>query len=220
MKKRSDIHRDYRPFRELVLGLFRNYESETRKLTGLRGSTHQSLVAQVTAFGFPPIDNDRLLESILPSKAKSLIDLSRSRRFLYLEPIIQGGHFLPVMSFIGEFRTLKPELRLRVALFLLDSTEKLRAVGYRFETPEGPGRHSYYHAQPIITFRDGSPQLPCPNWLSTDHPTLPLDAVDPVTLLLALLISLYGYRYFTEKVSPWLGGISPYYSKKMRCTST
>jgi hypothetical protein len=168
------------------------------------------------ACGFRPIETDRWLESIFPRDGKSSFDLLQTNRFLYLEPITKAGHFLPVLTFKCDFTKSHLEVRLRLALFLLDSASKLRAVGYRFETPEGPGRHSYYHAQPITSFAlDSSSQLPCPNWLSSDHPSFVLDAVDPVTLLVGLLVSLYGYTYFPTKVAVWLRGVSRYYSKKM-----
>jgi hypothetical protein len=69
----------------------------------------------------------------------------------------------------------------------------LAAIGCRFEPPEGPGIHNYYHAQIFRAFHPGGKELPCcPTWLPESWPAFHLKADDPVTLLVSMVISLYG----------------------------
>jgi hypothetical protein len=84
---------------------------------------------------------------------------------------------------------------------------KTRAFGYRFESPEGPGSHHYYHAQSISGFERDEPFLNTASWLPTGCPTFPLDANHPVKLLLSLLIALYGISYIS-RINPYVPGIS------------
>jgi hypothetical protein len=100
----------------------------------------------------------------------------------------------------------KPEIRLRIGLFLLDKLEtkkelQIKSFGFRFETPEGEGTHNFYHAQPIRHFKKGQLELlNCPAWLPTAEPTLPLCATNPVELSICLLVSLYGWRFYKRLV--------------------
>lgn len=58
--------------------------------------------------------------------------------------------------------------------------------------------HSYYHAQPFNRFMRG-PSLPgSPEWLATSTPTFPVDADCTVTLLIAMIISVYGFGVVHE----------------------
>jgi hypothetical protein len=68
------------------------------------------------------------------------------------------------------------------------------AIGLRFEMPEGAdGLHSYFHTQLCRHFRGETALFPgCPEWLPDQHPAIPVDADGPLSLLIALLKSLYG----------------------------
>ncbi len=74
------------------------------------------------------------------------------------------------------------------------------AFGFRWESPEDAGldsssEHGYWHAQPIKTVRTGSGAvrpIPKQDRISDHFPTFPIDAIDSVTLLGAVVISLYG----------------------------
>lgn len=71
-----------------------------------------------------------------------------------------------------------------------------RSVGWRFEAPEGPGEHCYWHAQPIreVRLEGGAIQLATPGWLPPKMPTLPLAADNPLELLLCAVVSIYGHE--------------------------
>jgi hypothetical protein len=70
------------------------------------------------------------------------------------------------------------------------------ALGWRFEAPEGPGEHCFWHAQPIREVRldNGVVNLTLPAWVPVNMPTLPLAAENPEELLLCALVSIYGHH--------------------------
>jgi hypothetical protein len=103
---------------------------------------------------------------------------------------------VPILRIASDFGRSIPELRIRLVLFSLRDG-KPSGFGYRFESPEGPGRHHYYHAQPI-DLKAVESFLDAEDRLSTKCPTFPLDADNPVQLLLSLLISLYGVSYILQ----------------------
>lgn len=121
-------------------------------------------------------------------------DAGNQNKYIFLKPINEGGGIIPILSFHYNFQPSKAELRLRVALFVPDGNSDVAAIGCRFEPPEGPGTHNYFHAQMFREFRAvGGSFLPsCPAWLPCSTPAFQLKAYDPVTLLISMVISLYG----------------------------
>ncbi len=144
------------------------------------------------AMSWQPLQTQKQLETILSGTDW---DLSDTGFFLYLEPL-ENMKAIPIMTFHFNFSTSIPEFRLQLVVFLRNSKDEIVSVGYRFETPEGEGGHDFYHAQPIKAVRTrGQGDLPStPDWLPDDYPTFPMDASDPVALLITLLVSLYNYN--------------------------
>jgi hypothetical protein len=140
----------------------------------------------------PPIGNLSEYEKLLPSASSPRIDFAPTRKFLYLRSPARGDAVLPVLTACFDFDRSLPEVRLQTALFALQSSSPA-AIGVRYETPEGIGLHSYFHAQPFKAFAKGPPLPSAPPWLPTSTPTIPLDASTPVQLLVCLVASLYGY---------------------------
>lgn len=72
------------------------------------------------------------------------------------------------------------------------------AMAWRFESPEGPGDHCYWHCQPVRQLRGAhAPPLErLPHWHFDDLPTLPVAASNSDELLVALLVSIYGHDTF------------------------
>ena len=116
-------------------------------------------------------------------------------------------------------------LRLYILMVQLDQEKKLQGIGFRFESPEieqydndtqaNEGMHDFYHAQLITGFCYG-PLVEIPNWLPVTQPSFPLPADDPITLVLALLLTLYGKKYcweFYSKHSSNLPELSNYIKK-------
>jgi hypothetical protein len=140
--------------------------------------------------------NSRELESLLNEGAPKTIKMFNKKAFIYLPPIEKGGWLVPILSVEYNYAVETPELTLKVALFLIsenDDKETLQAIGYRFETPHEQERHHYYHVQPIKGFeRDNNRwNLPGTEWVPTDYPAFPMDAQDPIELLVCMLVSLY-----------------------------
>jgi len=156
---------------------------------------HARIVERLQVLQISRVENARRLEELIAANEFDLLD---AKRFIYLEPVLQGPQMLPVMSVRCNFRRAAPEVRLELGLFLLDSKGELAAIGVRFETPEGStGMHRYYHAQLFVAFhKEGAYRLPqCPEWVPTEQPALLLKAQDPVSLLMNLVVSVYGYDH-------------------------
>ena len=97
-------------------------------------------------------------------------------------------------------------------LVSLDKKGDPYGIGFRMETPESmnqegnmpanPGIHDFYHAQLIQSFRreelNSELQIDCPCWIPESQPSFPLPAECPVTLLLCLIVTLYGRNYYNE----------------------
>lgn len=170
--------------RQILVWLQDRYGSWQRNPQGPASKFHDLVHSAFMAFP------ETQLEDLLADKLK----FDSQNRYLFLEPINEGAGIVPVLSFRYNFQKPNAELRLQLALFV-PYDNGLAAIGCRFEPPEGPGTHDYFHAQ---IFRDfygvaGGPSLPCcPTWLPTSRPAFQLKADDPVTLLICMLISLYG----------------------------
>lgn len=105
--------------------------------------------------------------------------------------------YVPYLRCKWDFTASPAELRLRVALCYQhpsDAPRELRAVGYRYETPEPAQRHSMHHVQPIRSFEGaGGTELPgLFRYTLDDAPTFPLAATDPAGVVGCMIVSLYG----------------------------
>jgi hypothetical protein len=169
---------------------------------------------------YPPYHSQQL-EGIL--KGEAGFDTLASRRFVYGPALSRGSPRLwPVMAFSAEEGCR--DLRARVGLFFGDASppvedERVSAVAWRFEPPEdSSGSHSYYHAQPISAWTTGFSNLPVALPLNESYPAFPLLADDPLGLLAAVLISLYGRTYVARLLanSDMLQFISPVKAKLWR----
>ncbi len=116
-------------------------------------------------------------------------------QFLYMDVVVDDRPLIPVVSFNYDFSEDREELRLRVGLIGRSSDGTPISAGFRFETREGPtGVHRYYHAQMISSLGvpKGSDPLPMDHWVPESQPAIPLDADNPLALLVCFLVSLYG----------------------------
>lgn len=124
-------------------------------------------------------------------------DTCESRAFVYADVIRRGNPVLwPVLAFSAERASHR--LKIRAALFYEASGSSsemgISAVGWRLEPPEdSDGAHSYYHAQPISEWdNSGKQKLPVVDNINEVYPAFPIAAADSISLLAALLVSLYG----------------------------
>jgi hypothetical protein len=132
---------------------------------------------------FPPAI-PRAIERIFSADDKGDLD-----QFLYLVEIREG--WIPTVSLRYNFEATIPELRIRVGLFRQISGVTA-AVGMRFETPEGPGSHNYYHAQLVAGLDRTHDFLFEGRNVPSHFPAFPLDASSPQQLFAAFIAALYG----------------------------
>lgn len=154
------------------------------------------------------------------------MDFSESERgkVIYLPPLEKDPDCIPILSLYFKLKENQSIAKLRVLLIRLDENRKphgIYGIGFRMETPEkinqnislstndqdtdttnSGGCHDFHHAQLIRKFGqkklDNKLQIDCPIWLPQSQPSFPLPAECPVTLLLCLLVTLYGRDYYND----------------------
>jgi hypothetical protein len=179
-------------FSNVVVTLFASHRTP-----GTYVDRDTSLVYRELAPYYAAFTDGVLLRRYLPTPSNRETNFTTIRQYLYLNPVMRGLWLLPVLSIKANFERSLPEVRLRLGLFLW-AKGRVRSLGMRFETPEGPGLHNYYHMQFIRGFDGGSEMPGSLWWLPTKEPTVPLDADNPVALLLCLLVNLYGFHYLNQ----------------------
>ncbi len=125
---------------------------------------------------------------------KAVAKLQIPKNFaIYLPPLSDDQSFVPLLTF--ELDSEKASVaNFRLDLYHYDKVLNLHHVGFRFETPtQGSKKHLFFHAQPI----EHSSQHVIPGSNSGAKrtgtlPCLPLQADDPVSLVICLVLSLYG----------------------------
>ena len=147
--------------------------------------------------------------------------VSTRREGLYLPPLERNPEFVPVLQVECTRNEEWADVKLMVMMVRSVNEEetccinrnevevgenktsvnedKPRIVGLGFRMEKGTGRHSFHHAQFVRGFEHG-PSVECPSWLPEKQPSFPLTAKCPVTLVLCLLLTLYGtkcLRFFT-----------------------
>jgi len=133
--------------------------------------------------------------------------LSDWRRFVFLRMIYDQVWWLPVMTFKYDLVT-PPVVRIRIALFRSheDDASRLRAVGFRMETPDPPdgapgvlGKHTFCHIQ-LISDLDPTlgRALPDLAWIPTEQPSMPLRADNYLQMCVAGVVALYGGLRLSE----------------------
>jgi len=151
-------------------------------------------IHEQTALYFRKVSS-RELEALLNTGAPSKVNLIDNNAFICLPPIEKGDCFVPILCVEYDYSLVVPELHLRIALFLIsegDGDETLKAIGYRFETAHTRDRHHYCHLQHINKLGQRNRYtLPGVEWIPTEYPAFPIDAQDPIQLLVCMLVSLY-----------------------------
>jgi hypothetical protein len=182
-----------------------------RERNALEGYTSAALdlhARLLTPYRKIPVEE---LERLLSGGALQ-VDMLERRQFIYLEAVREGALTIPILSLQCDFGLERVFIRLRVALFVLDrdAPSELRAVGYRFESPEQPGEdgtesiHNYYHVQLFTHYKKNDPawELPnCPAWMPTKQPAFTIDAYSPLSLLNGMVISIYGGGFFRQTMA-------------------
>lgn len=190
--------------------------------------------------GWTPI-GEREFEYWFPVSADELhIDFSQRKLVLYLPPLEKNAEFVPVLSLKCNLDETRINIELRVMLVCRveddEGKEMLCGVGFRLESPYGEeedkdkeegeenedekeGLHDFYHAQ-LMRSLGWKSSVECPSWLPCTQPSFPLTADCPITLVLCLLLTLYGKDYcwdfyahnhqlsdlhqYMTKLQPWI----------------
>jgi hypothetical protein len=190
---------------------------------------------------WPPIareDIERLFTSSGTGSDESVeVNFSKSQRgqVLYLPPLEKEPHFVPILSLYCKLNDKQSIAKFRVMLVRLDDcfeeNRKVYGIGFRMETPESmnqnatttdnEGIHDFHHAQLIQKFgqtRLNKLLIDCPGWIPESQPSFPLPAKCPVTLLLCLIVTLYGRKCYNQFLDNYLvnyrkSAIEPYKKK-------
>jgi len=121
------------------------------------------------------------------------------REYFYLPPLEHHPDFIVIFAAMCQFGQEPWNVDFRVHLYrLLGESEfggpdgrDFEHFTIRFEGPEPMPTHHYYHAQ--FTLGESSP-----HWFPDSIPCLPLAAHNPVTMLVCLMMSLYGRQMFED----------------------
>lgn len=172
-------------------------------------------------------ENIDVLFSGLETESEPLVvDFLKSQRgaVLYLPPLEKDPDCVPILSLCCKLKETQSVAKLRVMLVKLDEKRKpdgIYGIGFRMETPErfnqdeslstnnqnlrtdnAGGIHDFHHAQLIQKFGqsklDDKLKIDCPVWIPQTQPSFPLPAECPVTLLLCMIITLYGRKYYEQ----------------------
>jgi hypothetical protein len=101
-------------------------------------------------------------------------------------------------------------VRLTLVLLGRDSDQKPYGTAWRFESPEGPGAHCYYHCQPVRQVRSAvqiAALQRLPAWFPDDSPTIPVNAADAYELLVSMLVAVYGHDGFDDLQQQYFSGL-------------
>jgi len=204
------MDKDLGTFRDLVLWLWDNHERPWEYSRRDALSIYQDIGGVYTS-----VLRKEELANILPSD--DCVKTTFATMYLYLDPVTKGTTMVPVLSACCDFGRSPAEVRLRLGLFMRHK-RNVKAIGYRFEAPEGKGSHNYYHVQVISGLKEPFSPQECSSWLPDRQPAFPLDADDPVKLLLCLLVSLYGVQYVARlKTDAYLGNRLSDYLDRLSC---
>ena len=165
-----------------------------------------------------PVKSEDIEDLFSPCKPAN-VNFFKENKVLYLPPMkkdAEDAEFVPIFSLCCNLSRNQSTARFRVMLVTLDQNDKtkLNGIGFRMEPPESrdqnanttnndnTGIHDFYHAQLIQQF---SPkkfgdilQNKCLSWLPESQPSFPLPADCPVTLLLCIILTLYGWEYYND----------------------
>ena len=131
------------------------------------------------------------------------VRFSDRKAILFLPPLEKDEDFVPILNMECKVGESINSMSLYVLLVQeREEGREPRGLAFRFESPENEhyeedsneGLHDFYHVQFIKGFEYG-PEFEIPQWVPMSQPSFPLLANDPLTLVFALLMTLYGKKY-------------------------
>ena len=145
--------------------------------------------------------DDSGLKSMLSKDSD--VEMMTQNKFLHLEPIEEN--ILPLVTLQSSNDWVI--FRIYALLTTLDKDCNLQSLAIRFETDEGgistgsnPGLHDFCHAQLCNNINKHVKNV-TPQWVPDSQPSIPLDADNQVSLVLCMLMSLYGGKHVFGRLS-------------------
>ena len=179
----------------------RDWSDDRRKYSerGIKVSQTAQEVYEMLEKKWEPVSEEEL-KTWLSAEDEPDVDFVGHQKVLYLPALEKDSDFVPVLSLKIDPSREPRKFALRVMLVSQDKQGDLSGFGFRLESPEGKrdkGRHDFCHAQLIRSFEKGkSPPFKTPECLPDKQPSFPLIAYSPVTLVLSLILTLYGRREY------------------------
>ena len=132
------------------------------------------------------------------------IAMRDNNQFLRLEPIECEG-ILPLVTLHSLDEWV--HFRIYVLLTTFDEYSNFKTLAFRFETDEGDydsedeaGTHDFCHMQFCQSINNKVRDI-APLWLPVSQPSIPLDANCQISLVLCMLVSLYGGKEVKKRLS-------------------
>lgn len=135
------------------------------------------------------------------------------KQALYLPPMDEEPEVIPILSLQYDCGESADVMKLRVML-VRPQGGVFFGIGFRMEA--GKSVHGFYHVQLIDSLGgaghiDYGLPIECPEWLPKTQPAIPLRAKDSVTLMLCMLIGLYGIKFcWTFVTEHQISELKPY----------
>ena len=182
-----------------IANILSKFLSEHSKLKGELGVLHGKINDKYQ--GLSPLLPHQLIGILRDSSG---VEMKEHKLVLYLDPI-EKERILPLITIQSDHDWV--HFRVYALLAKLNDAANLKSLAIRFETDEGDyketgpkGAHDFCHAQLCNTISESIPVY-APEWLPDSQPSFPLDADDQVTLVLCMLVSLYGSREVRAKLN-------------------
>jgi len=143
---------------------------------------------------FPPMEFKTLNNMLHVSPKSHDLSLCIEEGCFYLPPLPQEGshgdeRFVATLSV--ECKLTKRSMNVRIEMHRVKDDD-LHGIGYRFEL--GAGQHAYCHVTLANKRSAGQLLAKCPDWLPTSIPRTPMSAKCSVSMIVCILLGLYGKK--------------------------
>jgi len=190
--------------REILFQIFKMAERlwhENKTLAGNDIGKKRMNYYNETIESIPPIPKGKLDSLLLGKTRQSRLVLGQP---LCLPPLNEDIEFIPFLTLDWKLNSGWSDICLKIEMYRFVEEGHgaiLKSLGFRFEQEEPGSKHNYMHVQ-INKERAKKISLKgCPTWIPTTVPCIPTIAQCPVSLILCLLMSLYGieiYKLFSD----------------------
>ena len=155
---------------------------------------------KVLAFGLKNLDERGLRSALNRSQGVAM----RDSNLCILLQATKRERMVPLLTFHSSPDWVN--FRIYTLLMKRDVKDEFQALAIRYETDEGGtgnrmanGAHDFCHAQLCRSITDNL-KATTGDWIPESQPSFPLDACDQVSLVLCMLVSLYGGRCVADKL--------------------